>query len=120
MSSGSARSTRQRTISAEMPISRSSRTECWGGLVLSSLAEVEVGLGAVVGDEDLAVLVGGHGPRVDVDIGVELHQRDREASRFEDRADRGGGDPLSEGRYDPARDEDVFGRHALSFSSNGR
>jgi len=38
ISSGSARSTRQSTMSAEMPISRSSRTECWVGLVFSSSA----------------------------------------------------------------------------------
>src|SRR5262245_65577588 len=30
------------------------------------MAEIEIGLGAVVGDEDLAVLVGAHGSRVDV------------------------------------------------------
>ena len=40
------------------------------------VAEVEVGLGAVVGDEDLAVLEGRHGAGVDVEVGVELHQVD--------------------------------------------
>ena len=78
------------------------------------VAEVEVGLGAVVGDEDLAVLVGGHGARVDVDVGVELHQRDREAARLEDRADRGRGHALAEGGDDAAGDEDVLGRHVFS------
>jgi hypothetical protein len=46
------------------------------------VAEVEVGLGAVVGDEDLAVLEGRHRPGVDVDVGVELQQRDLEAARL--------------------------------------
>jgi hypothetical protein len=32
------------------------------------VAEVEIGLAAVVGDEDLAVLVGTHRPRVHVDV----------------------------------------------------
>ena len=41
------------------------------------VAEVEVGLGAVVGDEDLAVLVRRHRARVDVDVGVELQDGDR-------------------------------------------
>ena len=40
------------------------------------VAQIQVGLGAVVGDEDLAVLVGAHGAGVDVDIRVQLLGRD--------------------------------------------
>ena len=58
------------------------------------VAEVEVGLGAVLGDEDLAVLERAHRPRVDVDVGVELLQLDPEAAGDEEAADRGRGDPL--------------------------
>ena len=47
------------------------------------VAEVEVGLGAVVGDEHLAVLIGAHRPRIDVDVGVELAQPHREAARLQ-------------------------------------
>jgi hypothetical protein len=47
------------------------------------VAKVEVGLRAVVGDEDLAVLKGGHGAGIDVEIGVELHQVDLDAARFQ-------------------------------------
>ena len=36
------------------------------------MAEVKVGLGPILGHEHLAVLVRGHRPRVDVDVGVEL------------------------------------------------
>ena len=68
--------------------------------------EVEVGLGPVVGDVDLAVLVGAHGPRVDVDVGVELLQRHPVAVPFEQAPDGGGGQPLAEGGHDPAGDED--------------
>ena len=39
------------------------------------VAEVEVGLAAVVGDEHLAVLEGVHGAGVDVDVRVELLHR---------------------------------------------
>ena len=39
------------------------------------VAEVEVGLGAVVGDEHLAVLERAHGARIDVDVRVELDHR---------------------------------------------
>src|SRR6185503_3589258 len=45
--------------------------------------EIEIGLGAVVGDVDLAVLVGAHRARVDVDVGVELLQGDGVAVPFE-------------------------------------
>ena len=40
------------------------------------VAEVQVGLGAVVGDVDLAVLIGAHRAGVDVDVGIELLQGD--------------------------------------------
>ena len=36
------------------------------------VAQVQVGLRSVVGDENLAVLVGAHGAGVYVEIGVEL------------------------------------------------
>src|SRR5205807_9929334 len=67
--------------------------------------EVEVGLGAVVGDEDLTVLVWRHRPRVDVEVGVELLHDDGQPARLEDRPDRGGDDALPEGRDHSAGDE---------------
>ena len=45
------------------------------------VAEVEVGLRAVLGHEDLAVLVRRHRARVDVDVRIELLQADRQAAR---------------------------------------
>ena len=51
------------------------------------VAEVEVGLRAVVGDEHLAVLVGAHRAGIDVEIGVELAQPDRVAARLQKRAE---------------------------------
>ena len=41
------------------------------------MAEIKVGFGTVVGDEDLAMLCRAHGARIDVQIGVELPQADR-------------------------------------------
>ncbi len=73
------------------------------------VAEVEVGLGAVLGDEDLAVLVGRHRARVDVDVGVELLESDRQAAAHEEAAEGSGGDALPERRDDAAGDEDVAG-----------
>ena len=52
------------------------------------MAEIEVGLGAVVGDEDLAVLVGRHRARIDVEVGIELAQADFVAARLQQRAER--------------------------------
>ena len=59
------------------------------------MAEVEVGLGAVVGDVDLAMLVGRHRPRIDVEIGVELAQADLVAARLQQRRERGGHQALA-------------------------
>jgi hypothetical protein len=53
------------------------------------VAEVEIGFGAVVGDENLAVLEWRHGARIDVEIRVELHQVNFEAVAFEQAANRG-------------------------------
>ena len=61
------------------------------------VAEVEVGLRAVLGDEHLAVLVGRHRARIDVDVRVELLQADGQAAGHEQAPDRGGGDALAEG-----------------------
>ena len=72
------------------------------------VAQVEVGFGAVVGDVDLAVLVRAHRPRIDVDVGVELLERDLVAVALQQAADRGGGQALAERRHDAAGDEDVF------------
>ena len=60
------------------------------------VAEVEVGLGAVVGDEHLAVLVRRHRARVHVDVRVELEDGDAQAARLEEAADAGGGDALAQ------------------------
>ena len=60
------------------------------------MAEVEIGLGPVVGDEDLAVLVRAHGARIDVEVGVELAQADRVAAGLQERAEGGGGEALAE------------------------
>ena len=55
------------------------------------MPEVEIGLGAIVGDEHLAVLVWAHRARVDVDIRIALHKRDTVAVGFEQTPDRSRG-----------------------------
>ena len=77
------------------------------------VAEVEVGLAAVVGDEHLAVLERVHRARVDVDVRVELLHRDPQAAGLQQPPERRGGDALAEGRGHAPRDEDVLGHRKL-------
>ncbi len=56
------------------------------------VAQVQVGLRAVLGDEHLAVLKRRHRPGVDVDVRVQLDVGDADAARFEDRCEGSGGD----------------------------
>jgi hypothetical protein len=74
------------------------------------VTEVQVGLGAVLGHVDLAVLDRVHGARVDVQVGVELDEADAEAARLQERPDRGGGEPLPDAGKHASRDEDVLAR----------
>ena len=60
------------------------------------VTEIEIGLSAVLRYEHLAVLVRAHGARVDIDVGVELEQRNLDAARFKHRPQRGGGDALAQ------------------------
>ena len=78
------------------------------------VAQVQVGLGAVVGDEDLAVLVRGHRPGVDVDVGVQLEDGDPQAPCLEDPPDAGGSDAFAETARDAAGHEDIL-RHRSRF-----
>ena len=47
------------------------------------VAEVEIGLRAVIGDIDLAVLIRRHRPWIDVEVGIKLAQADAEAPRLQ-------------------------------------
>jgi hypothetical protein len=59
------------------------------------MAEVEVGLGAIIGDVHLTVLIRAHRPRVDIYIRIELLQRHAIPVTFEQCADRRGREPLA-------------------------
>ena len=85
------------------------------------VAEVEVRLGAVVGDEHLAVLERAHRARIDVDVRVELDHRDLEAAGLEDRTERGGSNALAQRRDDTAGHADEFGHgsHRRRRSTTG-
>ena len=52
------------------------------------MAEVKIGFGAVIGDEDLAVLIRRHRAGIDIEVGVELAQAHFIAARLQQRAKR--------------------------------
>ena len=72
------------------------------------MAQVEIGFAAIVQHVDLAVLVGAHRARIDVDIRIELLHADRQPALFQQHADGGAGQPLSQGTYHAASHEDVL------------
>ena len=73
------------------------------------MADVQVGLGAVLGDEHLAVLERVHGAGVDVEIGVQLLHGDAQPAGDQQAAEAGGGEALAERGGDPAGHEQMLG-----------
>src|SRR6266705_2226227 len=80
-----------------------------GRLETLVMAQIEVGLGAVLGNEHLPVLEGAHRAAIDVDVRVELEESDFDAARFEDRGEGGGGYPLPQRGNHTARHEHILG-----------
>ena len=79
------------------------------------MAKVQIGFGAILGDVHLTVLIGAHGARVNVNIGVELEESDLEPARLEDGSQRRGGDAFAQRGHDTAGHKDKFG-HFGPFS----
>ncbi len=76
------------------------------------VTQVEIGLGAVVGDVDLAVLERAHRARIDIDVGVELHHRYPQAAGFENGGEGGSGNAFAERRHHPTGHENEGSRGA--------
>ena len=74
------------------------------------MAEVEVRLGAVVGDEDFAVLERRHRAGIDVEIWIKFDERHVQAARFEQRANRRRRQALAQAGNHATSHENVF-RH---------
>ena len=70
------------------------------------MAEIEIGLRAVIGDIDFAMLERAHRARIDIEIGVELAQADFVPARLKQRAECSGRKTFSQGRDHAAGDED--------------
>ncbi len=58
--------------------------------------QIQVGLGAVIGDENLSVLERGHGTGINVDIGIKFLHRDPQATGLKQCAQGRRGKPLAD------------------------
>ena len=75
------------------------------------MAQIQVGLGAVVQHVHLAVLVRAHGAGVDVDVGVQFLNGHRKAAFLEQAANRRGGHAFAYRTDYATGEENIFGCH---------
>ncbi|GAB3149296.1 hypothetical protein GCM10027258_45530 [Amycolatopsis stemonae] len=73
------------------------------------MPDVEVGLGAVVGDEHLTVLERVHRPGVDVEVRIELLHRDAKPARGKELTEAGSRESLTQRGGDAPGDKNVLG-----------
>ena len=78
------------------------------------MSEIKIGFRAVVGDEDLSVLIGAHGSRIDVQIGIEFLHCDTVAAFFEQQREACSGDSFSEAGNHASGHENMFGHDLCS------
>ncbi len=74
------------------------------------VAEIQIGFGAVFGYKNLAVLIRVHRAGVDVDVRIQLLDRNADAASFEQPPERGCGDAFTERTDDAAGKENIL-RH---------
>ena len=74
--------------------------------------QIQIGFGAVVGDEDLAVLIGAHGAGVDVEVGVKFLVPHGKTPLLEEPSQRRGADALAQARYHASCDKNVLHIHS--------
>jgi hypothetical protein len=72
------------------------------------VAEVEIGFGAVVGDEDFTVLIGRHGAGINVEVRIALLEGDAKTAAFEQAAHRSRRYAFPERRNHATRHKNVF------------
>ena len=84
------------------------------------MADVEIGLRAVLGDEHLAMLERVHGARINIEVRVEFLHGHLQATRGEQLAETAGGQAFSERGDDAAGDEDVFRGGLLVLAQCGQ
>jgi hypothetical protein len=67
------------------------------------IAQVQIGLRPVVGHVDLAMLVGTHGARIDVDVGIDLLKTHAQSPLLQHRSSDEAATPLPSDESDPSR-----------------
>ncbi len=77
------------------------------------MAQIEVGFGAVLGYENLAVLIRAHCAGVDIDIGVELLRGNLIAPAFQKSAQRSRRNALAKPRNNAACNENILCHNTL-------
>ena len=73
------------------------------------VTQIEICFSTIVGDKHLAMLKRAHRAGIHINVGIELEKGDFEATRFEDRSQRRGGNSLTKGRDDAACDKYKLG-----------
>src|SRR5690606_16942179 len=71
------------------------------------VAKIEVGLGSIICDEDLPMLIGRHGARINVQIGVELADVHPVAASLKQRSESGRCNALAGGCNHAASDKNI-------------
>ena len=66
------------------------------------VAQVEIGLRAIIGDKDFSMLERGHRPGIDVEVGIELLQVHLQPAAFEETSDGSRRQSLAQGRHNTA------------------
>ena len=80
------------------------------------IAQIEVRLGSVIGHEDLAVLVGTHRPRIDVDVRINFEHPHRKPVMLQQTPDRRGSHTFAEAGAHSAGDKDILAHTPLHYS----
>ncbi len=80
------------------------------------MAEIEIGLGAVIGHEDFPVLIRAHRAGIDIKVGVELAEAHFEAARLQQRTQRRRAQTLAERGDHAAGNKDEPRHGPLEYS----
>ena len=72
------------------------------------MAQVEVCFRTIVGNEHFTMLIGAHRTRVNIDVRVELLNRNLEPAALQETAQRCRRDAFAQGRYHTTGNEDIL------------
>ena len=75
------------------------------------VAQIQIRLGSVIGNIDLAMLIRTHGARINVYIRIDFDHSDFKTVVLENTTDRGSGHTLSEARTNASGNKDILAAH---------